>query len=370
MESGTWGTPVVSVIMPLFNGDGLLEETLGYLRAQTMPDFEALIVDDGSTDGGPGTVERIGKEDPRFRLIRQENRFAGAARNNGLSKAQGKYVLFLDSDDLFLPDMLEKAVARAEETDADVVTFDADFFNCRTKRYTEKKRYLQSRYMPAGVFSAREAKDAIFNCLVPWTQLWRRSYLEWIGIRYQEIYANNDLYFNAMGMALAGRIATVDRILLHYRVGQKGNIQSHTDRDPLSAVKAITGIRDGLAERGLLEEFRSAFYFRSVMSLGGSLMAKRTWDGFRELYQYLHPRLRELLGEDEPAPAGLYAEPDSDYPVIRKYCERVMTVTLEEFVLLWCPLCGPGRRWRIRTVPKAAFRLAGRLLRGELKRIR
>ncbi len=368
MEEKTRTEPTVSIVMPLYNGDSLLEETLGYLKAQTRSDFEALIVDDGSTDGGPDTVRRIAREDPRFLLITQQNRFAGAARNNGLSRARGEYVLFLDSDDLFEPELIETAVARAEETGADVVTFNADFFNCRTGEISERKRYLQSRYMPEGVFSAKDAKDAVFNCLVPWTQLWRRAYLEKIGIRYQEIFANNDLYFNAMGMALADRIATVDRVLLHYRVGQLDNIQSKTDRDPLSAVKAIDGIREGLKEHGLLDAFHDSLYFRSVMSLTGSLTAKRTWTGFSTLYNYLHEHMRETLGE-EPAPKGLFAEPDSDYPVMRKISERVMTLTLEEFILLWCPICGPGKMQRVRMAPVALIRLIGRLFRGELFRV-
>jgi GT2 family glycosyltransferase len=95
----------VSVIIPLFNKIRYIERALHSIAAQTISDFEAIIVDDGSTDGGDQLAARY--PDPRFRLIRQSNAGPGAARNRGVAEARASYVAFLDADDAWRPEFLE-----------------------------------------------------------------------------------------------------------------------------------------------------------------------------------------------------------------------------------------------------------------------
>lgn len=89
-----------SVVIPTFNRVGLLPRTLASLRAQTCTDYETIIVDDGSTDG---THEYLARQAGPWRLIEQPNAGPGAARNTGVSHAAGRYIAFLDSDDLWFP---------------------------------------------------------------------------------------------------------------------------------------------------------------------------------------------------------------------------------------------------------------------------
>lgn len=103
----------VTVIVPLYNKAATIERTLQSIVAQTLGDFEAIIVDDGSTDGSEKVVEAC--RDPRVRLIRQPNAGPGAARNRALAEAHGECVAFLDADDEWLPTFLEKSVACLEQ---------------------------------------------------------------------------------------------------------------------------------------------------------------------------------------------------------------------------------------------------------------
>ena len=96
---------MISVVIPLYNKEASIAQSLKSVLSQEYDDFEVVIVDDGSTDGSVGVVEAI--NDPRIRLIKQENGGPSKARNTGVKNAKGEWILFLDADDEFLPGALE-----------------------------------------------------------------------------------------------------------------------------------------------------------------------------------------------------------------------------------------------------------------------
>ncbi len=100
--------PLFSVVIPVYNRAHSIAATLASVKAQTLADFECIVVDDGSTDGDALEGRITALADPRFRYLRQDNAGGGAARNRGILAARGTYIAFLDSDDLFLPRKLER----------------------------------------------------------------------------------------------------------------------------------------------------------------------------------------------------------------------------------------------------------------------
>src|SRR5262245_55820919 len=98
--------PLYTVVIPVYNREHLVEKTLRSVLEQSCQDFEIVVVDDGSRDRPQDVIAKLADE--RIRFIRQENAGGGAARNNGILNARGRYIALLDSDDLFLPDKLEK----------------------------------------------------------------------------------------------------------------------------------------------------------------------------------------------------------------------------------------------------------------------
>ncbi|MCF2848665.1 glycosyltransferase [Pseudoalteromonas sp. ACER1] len=105
---------LVSVIMPTYNAESYLAESINSVIAQTYNNWELLITDDCSTDDTVAIAKKYADSDSRVKLfIQPQNQGAGAARNNSIMNAKGKYIAFLDADDLWLPEKLEKQVAFA-----------------------------------------------------------------------------------------------------------------------------------------------------------------------------------------------------------------------------------------------------------------
>jgi GT2 family glycosyltransferase len=140
---------MISVIVPLFNKEQFIQRTLDSILAQTFTEFEVLVVDDGSTDGGSAIVET--SRDPRIRLIRQANAGPGAARNRGIREARGETLAFLDADDVWLPEYLARGVALLERHCVSAVSGGyTEFPRNYVPREVWKKRGLKEGIQPVG----------------------------------------------------------------------------------------------------------------------------------------------------------------------------------------------------------------------------
>lgn len=119
-------SPLVSVLMAVYNAESYLEQALQSLQAQTMPRWEVLCVDDASTDSSALILQRYAQMDPRIRVFRQpHNQGQAVARNLALPHCRGQYVAMLDADDWYSADALEQVVRQfSEHPDTDAVLFD------------------------------------------------------------------------------------------------------------------------------------------------------------------------------------------------------------------------------------------------------
>ena len=134
--------PRFSIIIPVYNVEGYLKQTVDSVLNQSFCDFELVLVDDGSQDTSPQICDKYQKEDSRVVVLHKKNGGAAAARNDGILMATGEYVTFLDSDDYWDdPETLEKIDAKLSETDADVLETRLKSFNCQTGKVQEAKQF-------------------------------------------------------------------------------------------------------------------------------------------------------------------------------------------------------------------------------------
>lgn len=120
-ENRIGDTPLVSIIMPAFNAEQYIERAILSVLGQTMKNWELLVIDDCSRDGTVQIVQHLSKKDPRIILLKnEENVGVSRTRNRGIELSKGEYIAFLDSDDVWHGDKLEKQLLRMETAKADI----------------------------------------------------------------------------------------------------------------------------------------------------------------------------------------------------------------------------------------------------------
>jgi len=258
--------PLVSVIMPVYNSEKYLTAALECVVNQTLRDIEIICVDDGSTDASPDILCDFAARDDRLRIITQENKGAGVARNAGFAVARGKYLSFLDSDDLFEPDMLETVYNDAEKYSAEVVIFEAEFFSDRTGNILPSAPLVNVNEIPhMSVFSADDILahffSAMFFYVFTWNKLYLADYIFRYSFRFQEIPQGNDTYFTFCSLVLALRIRYVPQKLIRYRkeVDQQLSEANYYSVDNWPRLASCEAIYNFMREHSKFERMRQGF---------------------------------------------------------------------------------------------------------------
>lgn len=172
--------PLISVIVPVYNGRNYLRGCVESIQKQTYTNIEIIIIDDGSTDGTAELCVELAKEDTNISILHLEDKGVSAARNAGLDSAKGAYISFVDADDRILPEMLETLYATLQETDSDIAG--CSFFAWNTqiqwqdmqktipanKNTVEKKCFDRKQYLTEAILQGNS------RC---WSKLYKSSIL-------------------------------------------------------------------------------------------------------------------------------------------------------------------------------------------------
>ena len=239
--------PAISIIVPFFDRHSLIGECVGSVVSQGFPDLEIVIVDDGSRTPLQRTDLGAAADDARIRLFRQENLGSGAARNAALQAARGDYVLFLDSDDLLVPDSLQTLWSRAQEGNFDAVVGNWTNFSSGSVGETIRPSFNYGDPLANVVEGAWATGSAILKRSLDPACPEARSRLPW---------DMAEAYLRALSDEKA-RIAYVDCEIVMMRQDSSGRLTVQYDHfDPLVAGRFWREMKSSFV---LNDERRSAF---------------------------------------------------------------------------------------------------------------
>ncbi|WP_271002685.1 bifunctional glycosyltransferase/CDP-glycerol:glycerophosphate glycerophosphotransferase [Listeria seeligeri] len=266
----------VSIIMPLFNVEEVILETLEGIHEQTFEKYEALLIDDGSTDKTTDIVMQYIKDKPQFKLYKQANGGPASARNHGLRLANKKYICFVDSDDIIPNYALQLMYDGAITTGAKLITG-------ATKRFNSKGEWFIPMHIKYNIakpgMKTLLNNPELFYSIGPCAKLYHHSLIDGVffpeNIRYGE-----DQPFVLHALLQAENIYTVEKVVYYYRLrdGESQSLTQSVNKNPIRILKSIFQIFD-YGEAELLKnntEYEIALkYYQRVSSveLWGALRA-------------------------------------------------------------------------------------------------
>ena len=216
-------TPLISVVIPAYNAEQFLDETLESVLSQTYENWECIIVNDGSTDNTESIAKKWCEKDARFRYFYKENSGASDTRNLGIKKARGEYIAFLDADDLYMPNFLEICLENLVEKDVDLVAPKMlEFWDVQNEviEDEDKKDYLYSGKEGIALF--------LHSNRITMALLCKKSVMDEVG-GFTWHKKAEDLHCWLKVLFAGYKIYRIDETLLLYRLVE--NSMSSTDRN-------------------------------------------------------------------------------------------------------------------------------------------
>lgn len=313
----------ISVIMPIYNAGEYLARAISDVLSQTMSDsIELICVNDGSTDDSFDILEDIDHQDGRITLISEENFGPSVARNKGLKVASGKYVMFLDADDMFEPTLLETLYELAERDNLDVAVTGYDIYNDSQNRLFPATEEPNAAIFAGGVVTSKnEHPDHILSSTTGyvWNKLYRTSFLRDKKLAFDpDLYVFEDVHFVCCAMATAERVGMADGIHVHHRIYSEQS-RATLFRKYYGQVPVVySKIKEFLMQRGMYVPLKRGFL---------NLSAGRCYKIYNLLWNDGKERLWNMLHSHYSAELDWLTIEKTDYEVA-EVCQFVANVAL------------------------------------------
>lgn len=237
--------PIVSVIMPVYNSDQYISEAIESVLKQSMPDFELILVDDGSTDSSGIICDQFKKKDVRIKVIHKTNGGVSSARNIGIYESVGEYITFIDNDDIYDKDFLKVLISAMKSADADLskagrknikITFNNKILGQTESTYKD----ICMDYETFSAYYPEIKKSGVYSSI--WNGIYKRSIILENKILFDESvrHGNEDIIFNSVYSVYCKKIIFVkDLLYTHfYRFGHSTSAKFYDDQI-ITRIKAI-----------------------------------------------------------------------------------------------------------------------------------
>ena len=235
----------VSVIIPVFNTEKYISKCLSSLVNQTLDDIEIICVNDGSTDNSLEIIEKIANNDARIKIINQEHKKQGAARNAGLKIAEGEYIGFVDSDDWIDLNYYEMLYNTAKKYDADIaLATNVRIGNGKTKKRLEITEEKTAVTLQEKIDIGNQVKNPC-----PTNKIYRHSMLKENNIIWQEGVYCEDKLFTIQAIYYANKIVTVPDVNYYYFRNPNSTVHTKSEKHTLDKNNAKKAVLNFLREQ-------------------------------------------------------------------------------------------------------------------------
>ncbi len=287
-----------SIIIPVYNVINYIDQCLESVITQEFDSFEVILVDDGSTDGSGGRCDAYAKKCPNVRVIHQENRGLSGARNTGLEKVSGEWILFVDSDDWIEKGTLSRLYERISEEAADLYSYNAYKTD---NQGTVTDKLLFSVENKEVLFGGEKERFAYFKDQLMlyktgwevWGRVYRRSIIEENKIRFQhssEVFAE-DYLFTFQYLLFVKKAKQLCNIFYYYRQRDNSLMNSMDMRSVLGRLHRWAGYAVIAVKKNRLTYFKKNFkflYFQLINYHMQTMLADISQDELKKELQMLN----------------------------------------------------------------------------------
>ncbi|MDF2566866.1 MAG: hypothetical protein K0R90_322 [Oscillospiraceae bacterium] len=233
--------PYFSIVMAAYNAEKYISDTIDSVLCQTYPDFELIVVDDGSTDDTASILEQYEKRDPRIKILSQPNKGPSEARNNGISATCGTYLYLMDSDDLLMPTLLDEFHHTTIQNGCSFAAcgYQMDMVSERqttSKIFSHEDLVLKNRSEFLDILPTLMNEHLMY---VVWNKVYLRQMITDNGIKFTSYRSCEDRLFNIAVFNCAESFCFIDQPLYHYFCRGNASLVNRYLPDKLESLEAF-----------------------------------------------------------------------------------------------------------------------------------
>lgn len=297
--------PLISVIVPVYNGQDYLEKCIESIEAQTYENLEIIIVNDGSTDGTGQVCKRLMERYENIRVITTEDEGVSAARNAGLDAAKGTFVTFVDADDRIRPKMLETLYEGIMNTGCDICG--CSFLSFRTEEEWQESLEMRYRVERPSVYNPEEylEQEVLNGNSRCWSKLYRRGAIGKLRFRYG-LTIGEDMLFLVQLLPYLRGVAEVNYPGYGYYQNPKGAMNRAFSPRYMDQITCWELARSSMPDKPEIQKKATTILIVAIMLTAGKLALLSGWERRRnkKYVDICHEKIKQEL-ETEGAFEGL-----------------------------------------------------------------
>ena len=293
----------LTIVLPYYNVGDYIDRCLNSLLNQTNPDFEVFCVNDGSKDHSDEIVKKYGELDSRFKRLVKQNGGLSDARNFGLKDVTTKYVMFLDSDDFFEPNLVELCLNKMEHEQCDLVIYNYKQFFIRENR----SELITEKFDSNKIYNPNIDKSLVAHISnAAWNKIYRTELFKSNQIEYPVGYRYEDLGTTFRYLMCCERVGFIDKPLANYLIDRPNNISGASDKKIKDILSMVELNIDFYQKNHKFEDYYEELKYLSSINCLNMLRKVPLMDDLNFVISFIDDTFRVLKNNFKDFPKSSY----------------------------------------------------------------